>query len=174
MSKPVMMRKTGTPKKSRWSKKGRDTRTIEELTEAELRPLADAKTLPSDDQRAAELAAAARQERAQKLRELEQQEMPEEMLEEPEPEQQLQLEAEFAEVTSAIDQLSALESRLGALEQQRQHRHAEPEPEREKLSGQPLVLSESFIDPFDGEYKFVDHANGKPHWENAQVCILKG
>jgi hypothetical protein len=34
------------------------------------------------------------------------------------------------------------------------------------LDGQPLVLSNSFIPNFDGEYQHVGLANGKPHWQS--------
>jgi hypothetical protein len=38
--------------------------------------------------------------------------------------------------------------------------------EREKLEGQPLTLSKSYINNFDGDYQYVDQANGKPHWKS--------
>ena len=37
---------------------------------------------------------------------------------------------------------------------------------REKLDGQPLTLSKSYINNFDGDYQYVDLANDKPHWKS--------
>jgi uncharacterized protein YbdZ (MbtH family) len=37
---------------------------------------------------------------------------------------------------------------------------------RDKLDGQPLTLSKSYINNFDGDYQYVDIANDKPHWKS--------
>ena len=38
--------------------------------------------------------------------------------------------------------------------------------DRDKLDGQPLTLSKSYINNFDGDYQYVDLANDKPHWKS--------
>ena len=148
MSNPYAPKAKSPKKKNRWSKKGRDTRTIEQLTEAERGDLSQATSLSSDDREIAELAEAARRERAERMREPEAPEMPEVVVveeEDPEPEEQQQLEAEFAAATSMIDQL---ESRLGTLEQQRRN-HATPEPEPEPLRNKaPFGRSLSLLPRF--------------------------
>ena len=37
---------------------------------------------------------------------------------------------------------------------------------KELLDTQPLTLSKSYINNFDGDYQYVDQANGKSHWKS--------
>lgn len=154
-SNPYAVRKTATRNRwAAWSRKGRAAQALEPAFEdfTNLGPSAPpAKCEDDDDEvRGAEAALdpgtaalAARQARADRMREIVTEEIVTEDLHEPEPELQQQRSQDDPRSNQAGD-------------------IAGPE----KLERQTLTLSRSYIHNFDGEYRYVGQANQKPHWQS--------